>query len=114
MLDVAMLQLPQSRPWERKEGWRRGRGPAAGKMTSLLAATLDPSGRVAAGLMDSEGIGVALPFASPKRCPLFPEVFDDCSNVESWALSSWKGNHQVDERDRFCSQRLGNWQYCWF
>ena len=32
---------------------RWGRGPAAGKITSLLAATLGPTSGVAAGLIDS-------------------------------------------------------------
>ena len=32
-------------------------------MTSLLAARLGPSGRVVAGRMNSEGLGVALPCA---------------------------------------------------
>ena len=36
---------------------------------------------VAAGLMDSGGLGVALPCASAKRSRLFPKVFDDCSCV---------------------------------
>ena len=54
-------------------------GPAAGKMTSLLASTLGSSGGVAAGLMDSGGLGVALPCASAKRSRCLPEGFDDCS-----------------------------------
>ena len=58
-----------------------GRGPAAGKMTSLLAATPAPSGGVAAGRMDSGGLGVALPRASAGRSRLLPEVFHDCSYV---------------------------------
>ena len=45
-------------------GRRRRRGPAAGKLTFLLAATRGPSGGVAAGLMVSGGLGVALPSAS--------------------------------------------------
>ena len=47
-------------------------------MTSLLAATRGPSGGVAAGLMYSGGLGVALPCASAKRSRLPPEMFDDC------------------------------------
>ena len=50
-------------------------------MTSLLAATLGPSSGVAAGLMDSGGLSVALPCASAKRYRLLLEVFDDCSYV---------------------------------
>ena len=58
------------------------RAPATSKMTSLLAATLGPSGGVAAGLVVSGGLGVALPCASAKRSSLLPEVFfDDCSYV---------------------------------
>ena len=64
-----------------------GRGPAAGEMTSLLAATLGASSGVAAGLMDFGGLGVALPCASAKRSRLLPEVFDDCSSA-SRGLSS--------------------------
>ena len=41
-------------------------------MTSLLTATLGSSGGVAAGLMDSGGLGVALPCASAKRFLLLP------------------------------------------
>ena len=52
---------------------RGGRGPAAGKMTSPLAATLGSSGDVAAGFMDSGGPGVALPCASVRRSRVFPE-----------------------------------------
>ena len=50
-------------------------------MTSLLAATPGPSGGVAAGRMDSGGLGVALPSASAGRSRLLPEVFHDCSYV---------------------------------
>ena len=50
-------------------------GPAAGKMTSLLAATLGSSSGVAAGLTVSGGLGVALPCASAKRSQLLPENF---------------------------------------
>ena len=50
-------------------------------MTSQVAATLGPSGSVVAGLVDSGGLGVALPCASAKRSRLFREVFDDCSYV---------------------------------
>ena len=68
---------------------RRGRGKgkiADGEMTFLLAATLGPSGGVAAGLMDSGDLGVALP--SAKRSRLLPEVFDDCSHVGCWLSRS--------------------------
>ena len=54
---------------------------ATDKMTSLVAATLGPSGGVAAGRMISEGLGLALPCPSAKRSRLLPEVFDDCSYV---------------------------------
>ena len=64
-----------------------GRRPAAGKMTSPLAATLGSSGGVAAGLKVSGGLGAALPCASGKRSRLLPEVFNDCS-CGSQALSS--------------------------
>ena len=64
-----------------EEGWYRGRGPAAGNMTSLLAATMGSSRGVAAGLLVSWGLGAALPCASAKRCRLLPEVFDGCSYV---------------------------------
>ena len=50
-------------------------------MTSLMAATPGPSGGVAAGRMDSGGLGVALPRASAERFRLLPEVFHDCSYV---------------------------------
>ena len=54
---------------ERKEGrWRKH--PTTGKMTSLLPATLGHSGGVAAGRMESGGLGVALPCASAKRSRL--------------------------------------------
>ena len=46
-------------------------------MTSLLAATLGPSSGVAAGLVGSGGLGVAVPCAPAKRSRLFPEVFDE-------------------------------------
>ena len=58
-----------------------GGRPATGNMTSLLAATLGRSGGVVAGLVDSGGLGVALPCACAKRSRLLPEVFDDCSHV---------------------------------
>ena len=48
----------------------------AGKMTSLLAAKLDPSGGVVAGPSVFGGVGVALPCASAKRSRLLPQVFD--------------------------------------
>ena len=49
-------------------------------MTSLLPATLGHSrGGVAAGRMESRGLGVALPCASATRSRLLPEVFDHCS-----------------------------------
>ena len=58
--------------------WRE-RGPATGKMTSLQAATLGASDRVAASLMESGGAGVALPCTFARRSRLLPEVFfDDC------------------------------------
>ena len=72
------------------KGRGRGRGkeegrwrerPATGKMTSLLAATLDHSGGVAAGHMNSGGLGVALPCASAKRSRLLPGVSEDRSYV---------------------------------
>ena len=73
------------------KGRARGRGRGkkgggggvvtAGKMSSLLASTLGSSGGVVAGLMDSGGLGVALPCASTKCFRLFLEVFDDCSYV---------------------------------
>ena len=68
-------------PWKRKEGRWREASRHRQKMTSLLAATLGPSGGVAAGLVGSGGLGVALPCASAKRSRLLPEVFDDCSCV---------------------------------
>ena len=48
---------------------------------SLLTATLGPPGGVAAGRIDSGGLGVALPCASAKRSRVRPEFFDDCSSV---------------------------------
>ena len=48
-------------------------------MTFLLAATLGHSGGVAAGRLESGGLGVALPYASANRSRLLPEDFDDCS-----------------------------------
>ena len=54
----------------------RGRGVER----RLLAATLGPSGNVAAGLMDFGGFGVTLPGASAKRSRLLPENVD-CSLV---------------------------------
>ena len=53
------------------EGRWRGRGPATGDMTPLLAGV---SGGVAGGLMESGGAGVALPCASARRSRLLPEV----------------------------------------
>ena len=50
-------------------------------MTSSQAATLGYFGGIAAGLMVSGGLGVALPSASAKRSRFLPEVFDDCSHV---------------------------------
>ena len=82
----------------------RGRKKAAGKMTSLLATTLDSSSGVAAGLMDSGGLGVALPCASPKRSRPLLEVFDDCLHVGR-RLSSWC-DHQIVERVRFAANFL--------
>ena len=61
-------------------------------MTSPLAATLGSSGRAAAGLVVSGGLGVALPCASANRSRLFLEVFDDCSHVGR-RLSSRYGNY---------------------
>ena len=52
-----------------------GAWSAIGEMTSLLAATLGDSDGVAAGRMESEGLGVALPCASAKRSRLFLEEF---------------------------------------
>ena len=49
-------------------------------MMSLLAATLGPSGDVAAGLLGSGGFGVAVPCASAKCSRVFLEVFDGCSS----------------------------------
>ena len=54
---------------------------ATGKITSLLDVTVSPSGGVAAGLLVSGGVGVALLCASAKHSLLLPEVFDDCSYV---------------------------------
>ena len=85
-------QWPRSRPWERKEGWWRGRGPANGAMTSLLAAILCPSDGVAASLVESEGLGVALPCASAKPSRFNLEVYDGCLYVgcklspRDWAI----------------------------
>ena len=82
----------------------RGRGCEKGKkagggsvpppvnLMSFLAAALGPFGGVAAGPMESGGLGVALPCASAKRSRLLPEVFDDCSYVgcrlslRDWAI----------------------------
>ena len=69
-------------------------------MTSLLAATLAPSGGVVAGLMVSGGLGVALPCAS--------EVFDDCSSVgRRLSLRERAIMREVNET-AFCSKFLGN------
>ena len=61
------------------------RRPVAGAplppANDLLAATLGPSGGVAAGRMDLGGLGVALPCASAKRSRILPEVDNDCSYV---------------------------------
>ena len=70
MLDVAKLTRAAVEAVGKERRLAAGRGPAAGKMTSLKAATLGPSGGV-----------VALPCASAKRSRLFPEVFDGCSSV---------------------------------
>ena len=77
-------QGPRQRPWERKEGrWR----DAPGKMTSLLAATLGPSGGAVAGLSDAGGLGVALSCASANCSRPFSEVFDDfCSVCRRFSL----------------------------
>ena len=50
-----------------------------GAMMSLLAATLGPISGAATGLVDSGGLGVALPCASVKRSRLLPGVFGECS-----------------------------------
>ena len=70
-----------TRAAERKEGGRRGRGPAASKLTFLLAATLGYFGGVAACLIDSGGLGVALPCASTRRSRILANLFDGCSCV---------------------------------
>ena len=64
------------------------RMPAAGawsrrNMTSLVAAALGTSSDVAAGLLNSGGLGVALPCVSAKRSRsrVLPEVCDACSHV---------------------------------
>ena len=46
-----------------------------------LGVTVGLSRGVAAGRMDSGGLGVVLPCASAKRSQLLPEVFDACSYV---------------------------------
>ena len=66
-------------------------------MTSRMAATLSPSGGVAAGHMDS--LGVALPCASAKRSRLLLEVFDDCSLFVLEQSS-----------DLVCFEFLGDWR----
>ena len=66
-------------------------------MTSLQAATLGPSGGVAAGLVDSGGFGVALPCASAKRSRVLPEVFDDPSVSRSFSSRERAIIMEVDE-----------------
>ena len=53
--------------------------PATSNMTSLLAAALRHSSRVAAGRLGSGGLGVSLLCGSAKRSRLLPEVCDDFS-----------------------------------
>ena len=63
------------------ESRRRRRDSAASKMTSQMAATLDPSGVVVASLMVSGGFGVTQACTSATRSRLHPEIVDHCSLV---------------------------------
>ena len=74
------------------------RGPAASKMTSLVAATLGTTRDVAAGLLHSGGLGVGLPCASAKRSRLLLEMFDDCSLVcRKLSLRQWAIIREMNE-----------------
>ena len=61
----------------------RGKGKARGGVVPPPAKSRLswPSSRVAAGRLDSGGLGVALPCASAKCSRLLLEVFDDCSRA---------------------------------
>ena len=74
VLDVVKLTRAAVEAGEKKEGWWRER-PATGEMMSLLAAALEYLPRRCAGLMDSGGLGVALPCASAKRSRFLPGIF---------------------------------------
>ena len=74
------------------------RGPAAGNMTSLVAAALGTSGHLTAGLLHSGGLGVALPCASAKRSRLLLENVDDCTcGGRRLSLRDWKIIREVNE-----------------
>ena len=68
-----------------RQGYGHGRGigktTCGGSRRRLLAATLGPSDGVAAGLVESGGLGVALPCVSAKRSRVFPEVFDETARL---------------------------------
>ena len=70
---------------------------ARGGQDALLAATQGPSSGVAAGLMVSGGLGLALPSAFSKRSRIFPEVFDDCSYVGRILCSIGPSSREVNE-----------------
>ena len=82
MLDVAKLtRAAVEAVGKGKKAGGGGRSPATGKTTSPLPAMLGASEGVAAGRMNSGGLGVALLCASAKRFRLLPELCDDCSYV---------------------------------
>ena len=98
VLPVVLFKGAKSRLQERIVGRGttdkgRGRGRWKGKMAGggqndVSVGRNAGSGGVAADLMDSGGIGVALPCASAKRSRLLPEVVDDCSYGGSQTVST--------------------------
>ena len=78
---LATTVLPLEAKYRRRERMVLDVVKLTRAVVEAVAATLGPSGGVAAGRMSSGGLGVGLPCASAKPSRLFPEVFDDCSNV---------------------------------
>ena len=102
VLDVAELTRAAVEAVGKERRRAAGACPAAGKLTSLLAATLGPSGGVAACLMESGGLGVALPCASTRRSRILPDFFDGCSCV---------GRREMMNESVFSQSFSADWRY---
>ena len=72
----------------RARGRKRGKKAGGG---SVVPPMVWPKRWVPLGLIDSGGLGVALPRAYAKRSRLLPEVFGDCSYVGR--AEAWRSGH---------------------